>query len=183
MSDAPKFTATIKGVFLKSLVDLVKKKKGQEGIEALEKAYGSDLKFHSVQNYPMETEIKLIRAAMTVVYGKYEEDLEWEFGKLTFTTYADSLIGKTMFSLLGKEFRKIALNADRVINTVTGNLIIEVEDLAINKVRVRIGNCPHHIGHFGGVFMGAIESFGYKPKVETEVLGEGDYNYFLEWNY
>lgn len=171
---------TTKGMFLKSIVDSVKSRKGVEGVRKLEKIYG-DLNFGGFKDYPMEDEIRLYKAAMQVLSLKEGPDAWKEMGKLAFTTYSGSLIGKTMFSLFRNDVGQMVSSLGKILNTVTSGYGIEVKRLADRKVKVRIANCPDRIEFYEGVFTAAYEHFGLKHEVSSKVLGTDDYEYILSW--
>ena len=172
---------TVKGMFLKNLVETVKQKKGPEGLKKLEDKFG-DLRFSGIKDYPVETEIKLQKAAMEVIFGKVSPDNYVEFGKLGFLTYANSLIGKTIFSLLGKDVKKIALGVPTAINTISSGFKITVTDLGAQKVSIRMINNPYITQYYEGVYKGAMEYLNVQGKIEVNVLREHDYEYILEWD-
>ena len=172
---------TVKGFFLKNLVEIVKKKKGPEGIEELEKRFGQSVNFSSFKDYPMEMEVELHYAMIDVLYSENKPEAHFEFGRIAFKTYAESLVGKTVFSLFGDDVKKIAMAVSRALNTVTSGLIVETEDLGPNKVKVTMKNNPYPIEYYEGIWTAGIEHFGYKPKVETKTLGKEHYEYVLEW--
>ena len=86
---------TTKGIFLKNLIDAVKKRKGPEGIKLLEEKFGS-LHFSLVKSYPIEMEVRLHEAAVETLYQGQSDKAHFEFGRIGFKTYAESIIGKTM---------------------------------------------------------------------------------------
>ena len=171
---------TTKGMFLKSIVDSVKRVKGPDGVRELEKNYGS-LNFGGFKDYPMKDEIRLYQSAMKVLGLKDGPEAWREMGKLAFTTYADSLIGKTMFSLFNSDIEKMILSIGRILNTVTSGYRIETENLGERRFVVRIGNCPDRMEFYEGVFLTAYEHFGLKCNLRSKILGKDNYEYLLEW--
>jgi len=171
---------TVKGFVLKGVLKIVKKEKGEKGLKQLEQKFGS-LKFSAFNDYPTETNAELRKMAAEVIYGKHDEETEYLFGKITFESYADSLIGKTMFSLLGNNLKKVAMGLPKILSTVNKGLESEVEDLGSKKVRIRMKNNPYHIKYHEGVWAAGAEFFKEKYKITSRVLAPGDYEYVMEW--
>lgn len=171
---------TVKGVFLKSLVETVRAKKGNEGVKQLEKEFGS-LDFSAFQNYPLTEQARLNKAASIVLFGSHTPEAEYEFGRLSFKTYADSIIGKTMFSLIGDDPLKVASALPKILNMVTSGLDIEVKAVGPIKVSLRMKNLPFHIKHYEGCCAAAAEHFGHTAVIESKVWGKNDYEYIVEW--
>jgi len=171
---------TTKGIFLKSMVDAVRKEKGPEGLKELEEIFG-DIHFAGFKDYPGEVDKRLNKAVIKVIYGEETPEAWREFGKLGFRTYADSIIGKTMFSLLGNDLRRIALAVERVFNTVTSGYQISVEEVSESEIRIRIKNTHENREYLKGLFVAAVEHFGEKGKVTSRVFGEEDYEYSVKW--
>lgn len=171
---------TIKGIFLKNLVDLVNQKKGDPGIKQLEKMVG-DIHYSAIKNYPVETEIKLYHATENIIFGMNNSETREKIGMLTFEIYAHSFIGKTMFSLLGGDIKKAAYSLQKVLNTVTTGMEIRMEDLGPNKVKVIMSNNPYEIEHYKGVYMGALEFFEKEGTVEAIESSPHNYEYLVSW--
>lgn len=173
--------ATVKGYIIKGVLSIVKNRKGPSGLIELEKKFGN-INFSSIKDYPVEINAALRKAASEVVYGKYSPETEYEFGKVTFITYTENLIGKTMFSLFGNNLKKIALALPKILATINRGLEVKVEDLGPQKIKIVMINDPYDIRYHEGVWAAAVEYFHYQPHVEATVLKPGMYQYILSWN-
>jgi len=173
-------TRTIKGIFLKDVVDIIEKEKGPRGIQILEDKMG-DINYSALKNYPIEIDKKLNESAAEVLYGTSNSETQFEFGKTAFKVYENSAIGKTMFALMGKDIKKIALSFAKLMGTVTDGLETEVEDLGERKIVIRMKNNPYDIRHYEGIFHEAFEFFGENPHIKTKELGDEDYQYEISW--
>jgi len=171
---------TIKGVFLKNLVKVVEKQKGPEGRVQLEEKFG-DLNFSAFKDYSFECFGKIVASVCKVMYGENSPQAQFEIGKLMFEIYNKSVIGKTMFSLLGTNPKRAALGAGRAMNTVTSGLDIEIADLGPKKVKLRIKNDSQHIRHYEGVWAASAEMLNLKAKITARELAPEDHEYIVEW--
>jgi len=171
---------TSKGIFLKNAVKIIEKEKGPEGLKQLEKEFG-DFKFSAFKNYPMEENVRFNKAAVKVLYGEVTSDAWRKFGGLAFHTYVDSVVGRTMMSLLGNDLEKVIFALEKVLGTVSAGYEMEVEKLNDNKFKIRFFNNPDEIEFYEGVFVAGIKYFGYKPKVSSKAFGKENFEYVLEW--
>ncbi|KKP69821.1 hypothetical protein A2X44_05110 [candidate division CPR3 bacterium GWF2_35_18] len=172
--------ATVKGIFLKGLVEVVRKLKGPDGVNKLKEEFG-DLGFAGFKDYPMQVQADLNKISSKIIYGSYCPEAEYEFGRLSFKTYTDSLIGRTMFSLIGSSPIKVAKALPKILGTVTSGLKITVEEINSLKAKIRMQNIPFHIKHYEGACVAAAEHFGYKAKVTSKLIGKDDFEYTVEW--
>ena len=170
----------IKGAYLKNLVNQVKKEKGPEGLEQL-KQYVADIDYSSIKDYPIEDEIKLHNAVMKVLYGEASSENYEKLGHFTFNMYANGMIGKTIFSLMGNDLKKIGMAAQKSIDTIAKGLNIHIEDMGGNKVKISIKNHPYDIKYYRGVFMAAIVKFGNTGTIEDKEIEPRNYEYIIEW--
>lgn len=172
--------STTKGIFLNGYVNAVEKEKGPEGIAKLRKLYG-DLRFSGFKDYPYETERKLSKAIITIMWGKESPDVWEKMGEFVFNIYIDNPIGKTMFSLLGRDLKKVAHTVDKIFNTVTTGYSVQVEDIGETQLKLTLGNCPDEKELWLGIFKTALKHFGYEPSVSVRALAPQQYEYVVTW--
>jgi len=170
-----------KGLFLKGYVDMLRKQKGPEAIEKLKTMMDGEINFSQLKSYPMEIEIKLKDSIIKILYGKITDEAELEFGKLSFQVYADSVLGKTMFSLFGNNLKKLSLSVSRVLDSVVEGITFETEELGEKKVLIRITDNVHNIRHYEGVWLAAIKYFGHQGAVKAVDKGNNVHEYVLSW--
>ena len=171
---------TVKGIFLKDIVNIVKNEKGPEGLSKLEGEIG-DINFSAFRDYPIETDKLLNEKAAEIIYGNSSPKTQFEFGKTAFKVYSGSAIGKTMFSLLGKDVKKVASSFGKILGTATSGLEVEVHDMGEKSLRFHMKNNPYNIRHYEGILFAAFEYFGENPKINAKELGEEDYQYDVMW--
>lgn len=172
---------TVKGVFLKNLVETLRRTKGPEGLKLLEERMGN-IQYSSFKNYPLSLLVKLLNIAVEIQDGKYSKEGMITFGKMAFTIYAESVIGKTMFALFANDIKKAALGVQTALNTVTTNFPVEVTELADNKVSIRMSKNPHPIEYYEGLWTAAVTYFNQEGTVEAKELAANDYEYIISWN-
>jgi uncharacterized protein (TIGR02265 family) len=170
----------VKGVFLKSLVDVVKKQKGPNGLERLRNEYGQ-IDFRGFSDYPLKDQARLNKIASKIIFGSYSPQAEYEFGRLSFKTYLDTIIGRTMFALIGADPLKIAKALPKILGAVMTGVTILIEEVGPLKVKITMQNIPFHIRHYEGACAAAAEHFGYKAKILSTLLPNQDFQYLVEW--
>jgi len=175
----------VKGMFLKNIVATIKEHKGPQGLEALKRELG-DTQFYGMRDYSLEEEVQLHRVAMKILYGDANPNNYFELGKVSFQTYAESAIGKTIMSLFHGNVKKLALSFKMAINTISSGFDIRTEDLGGNRVKITLLHLPYPVEYYKGVFTGAIEYFQKRGEVtqglvKAHTRAPGDYEYILRW--
>lgn len=171
-----------KGIFLKAVVKYVSDAKGEAGIKLLEQNIGQSLQFSSIKSYPVSLLTKLHHEAAKIIYGKLDDEAMFKLGKLSVSTYTNSLLGKTMFSLLGNNFRTIAMSAAKMYKSVTSGIEVETKELQENKIKITIRNDPFEISYSEGLFTTITKQFGFTPTIISKKLNDTDNEFILEWN-
>ena len=123
----------------------------------------------------------LHKAAAEVLYGKLNDESLKKLGELSINIYKETMIGRTMFSLLGKDFKKIVLNAPKFYSSATVGINVEVEDISDNKVKLIIKNDPYPIAYNKGLYLSAGRMFGQELKILANRDNNGDTEYLFEW--
>ena len=62
-----------------------------------------------IKNFQSVRDIKFPIEGFTVIYGKNNSENQFKLGQLAFEIYAESTIGKIMFSLMGNDLKKAAM--------------------------------------------------------------------------
>lgn len=172
---------TIKGMFLKNLINMVKQDKGAEGLKKLEQEFGDKINFSAMRDYPIETEMKLHKAIMKVIFGEESLDNYRKLGQMNMHYYANSIVGKTIFSLVGKDLKSSALRAQKFINTIASGIKIEFTDLDETKMKTVIQGLPYPIEYYQGIFEESLKYFKKIGTVTTEKTGPDEYTYIADW--
>jgi len=171
----------LKGMFFKELLDQVKETRGNPGVKALERNYGAPLEFSAFKDYPVENHLKLLKQAAVILYGQADPDSYLKIGILSFQTFSQSLIGKTLLTLYANNLRKAASAISKLWEGISNFGVREAYDLGRHRAKITIKKDPRPPEYLAGVLMGAAQHFGETAKVETRVLGVDDYEFMIDW--
>ncbi|KKP69276.1 hypothetical protein A2X44_02710 [candidate division CPR3 bacterium GWF2_35_18] len=169
-----------KGLFLKNIVNIIKKEKGEPGIQKLKEKVGQ-VDFFAFKDYPMELDVKFAKASCEILYGTANDEAYINLGKLAFQTYTKSVIGKTMFSLIGNNLYKGISNLGKMLSTVTSGFEITVQELDSHTIKIRTKNNPYHIKHYQGIWLAAFEYFGVVPQIDSRTISPENFEYLIKW--
>jgi len=172
---------TTVGFFLKHFIDYLEEKKGKSGVLELEKRVG-DINFSAFKNYLIEKELEVRKAIMEIIDGKETAEGNFRFGEIVFESYVESVIGKTMLALAGKDIKKLAKSLQKIFDTVNAGIKVKVEDLDKNKMKLTFYGNRLPIKHYEGVLSAALKHFGHQEKILCNEISSGDYEYIIEWN-
>jgi len=170
----------VKGVFINSTLDEIQKKGSEKEIESLKEKIGS-LKLSPFKSYPVFIQKEAERALCQILYGHDDENANFEFGKKSFRSFAESNIGKVMLALFGKDSKALVCNIERLYNTVTSGIEIEVKELEEKKYSVRFYNDPYDLRGTEGVLAGGLEYLGIDANVKFINHGKNDHEFILKW--
>jgi len=178
---------TVKGMFLKNIVDSVMREKGPEGLAALKNDIGA-IHYYGIKNYPLDEEVRLQHAAMKLLYGGVSNEHYREFGTLQWDLYVGSVIGKTMMSLFKNDILRLALKVADVLNTVSDGFEITAKETSPTSVTIMLANIPYPIEYYEGVWFGALEYFKQSNaikdgKIVSRTIKTGTYEYDLSWEF
>lgn len=172
---------TIKGMFLKNLISMVKKDKGVEGLQRLEEEFGEKINFSAMSDYPIEIEMKLHKAIMQVYFGEVNLKNYRKLGQMNMHYYTESIVGKTIFSLVGKDLKASALKAQKFTDTIASGIQIEFTDLGETKMKAVIRGLPYPIEYYQGIFEESLNYFKKKGTVSAKKTAPEEYVYITEW--
>lgn len=174
---------TIKGLFVKTHVRAIKKKRGPLGLRTLQAQFGKPLKFGAWQNIPVADEVKLINCAV-VLYSDQRinpEKLDYEAGRFHCQNFLTTPLAKTVMKRLGKNFKLMMLLASKVAGQVFRGLKAEAEDLGENKVKIVFTNSGYPVEHFAGFFEEWMSYLGLLGIARGEELEPGNIKYIMTW--
>jgi uncharacterized protein (TIGR02265 family) len=109
-------TPTIKGIFLKSHINGIRKEKGEEGIRLLEQKYGKPLDFKNTDNVPVREEVHLLECAVEILSDEIlpKEKVSYESGRLHFKNFLTTPIAKIIFPYFKNQFKLMIMNAQNI---------------------------------------------------------------------
>jgi len=175
-------TPTIKGIFVKSHVEAVRREKGDEGLKLLEEKYAKPLNFKNSENVPLRDEVRLIEYALEILSDKPipKEDFAYEAGKLHFRNFLTTPFAKILFPFFKNRFRLVTMQAHNIAGHVFEGVRFYSVGLADKSVKVVMKNNDYPIDHFRGFLQEWMEYSGLQGTVIAEDK-DGAYEYTLEW--
>jgi len=174
---------TIKGIFVNSHIKKVREAKGEEGVRELEKKFGMPLKFGNFEDVPVQEEVRLIECALEVLRGGLVPDTEkaFEAGRLHFTNFSQTPLGRILFSQFKNNFKMLMMNAPSIAGHVFKGVRFYADELAPNKVKVTMENNDYPIEHFKGLFQEWMNFSGLEGTVEARETAPNRYEYLMQW--
>jgi len=174
---------TIKGIFVNSHIEAVKKLKGEEGVLALEHRYGKSLNFKNSEDIPVAEEVKIIEYSLDFLstVPVTEENRAYEAGRLHFYNFTTTPLGKIIFSLFRQDFKLLAMKCQHIAGHVFRWVHFASEDLGPTSVRVTMTNNDYPMDHFRGFFAAWMEFAGLTGEAKAEEVEPNIYQYTMTW--
>lgn len=174
---------TIKGLFVNSHIEALRKAKGDEAVLELEKQWGKPIKFQSFQNVPVKDEVRIIELALQILKeGKIPpEDLEYEAGRFHFYNFSNTSYGKIILSQYKNKFRKAMLHATQIAGYVFRGVKFTSFDFGPKVLKVVMENADYPVDHFKGFFQEWMEHAGLKGEIKAKEVSRGKYEYLAMW--
>src|ERR1051325_5812322 len=174
---------TIKGVFVNSHVNMVRKLKGEEGLKQMETRYGRPLRFKYLEEVPVRDEVRIIEIALDLVSEKRisRSERSFEAGRLHFRNFAGTPLGKLVMLSLPRNFKTIMMRIPHVASHVFRHVGFTVKDLGDRSVSVLMENNDYPIEHFRGVFYAWLVFRQYKGSGEAKEIPGNIYRYIISW--
>lgn len=165
--------ATTRGMFLVDMVEALKKK----ALPVPPKTY------HAFGIYPQREFITVAASAAKALHPEVRErEGLRRLGRMAYPIFADTMIGKVMFGVLGNDIAAIMRVAPRGYEAVLSHGKAEVMDSGPGHARIRLSDVATFIDSYQvGVFEGALLSCNVvgtvKLRLESPVTGE----FLVEW--
>jgi uncharacterized protein (TIGR02265 family) len=174
---------TIKGIFVNSHIEAVRKLRGEEGVLALEHRYGKSLKFKNSEDVPVADEVKIIEYALDLLSPELVPEPEWAFeaGRLHFRNFTTTPLAQIIFSLFREEYKLLMLKTKNIAGHVFRGVHFASEDLGPKSVRVTMKNNDYPIQHFRGLFAEWMIFAGLVGTVVAEEPKPNTYQYTMTW--
>ena len=138
-------------------------------------------KYSPTTSYPIEEKRILLETAIKCLYGDITSENYGKIGRLSFSAFSESIIGKTLLAIIGNDVKRAAAVVKTGLDTVTTGFPIEVKSLNENSVSIRMSNNPYPVEYYKSQWEMALELMHKTGTVETHILGEHDYNYIISW--
>jgi len=174
----------IKGMFVKSHIEAVRKAKGEAGVAELERRYGKPLKFRHMQYVPVREEVKIIEHTLDILSPAPVPAAmrAFEAGRLHFRNFRTTSYGKIIFSSLPKNCKPILMNAKYIAQHVFRHVKFTSIDLGPQALKIIMENNDYPIDHFKGLFYEWMRFFDLKrAKVDAKETVPNIYEYTMVW--
>jgi len=136
--------STTTGLILLNEVELVKEKLGENGVAELKKQFG-DINFSAFGFYPETLEAKLISVIAEIIYGKDNDESQYQIGYFNFKQFAKHLLGKAVqitITLFGRDMRKLFSNFKLILEGYVKGTNLEVEFSGNNQGKIIFRDLP-----------------------------------------
>ena len=176
-------TPVIKGIFVRSHINALKKEKGEEGVKMLEKKYGHSVNFKNSDDIPVKEEIRILELVYELLNGNHidESQRAFEAGRLHFKNFTSTPLARIIFPMFRKKFKTILLRSNNIASHVFRGIKFYSEDIGENAVKVTMQNADYPIEHFSGLLSEWMNYSGIKGDVLTNKLSENTYEYVMRW--
>ena len=175
---------TIKGIFVNSHINFLKKYGGEDALEKLEKKMQKKIKYSTWQDVPMSEEIQIIEYVFDIVYPSAvvsEKDRSFEAGRLHFRNFITTPFGKILFTALPKNFKGTLLKLPMIIKHIFKNLEFSVTGLSKNKVKIEVSNMNYPPEHFSGLFHEWMVFWKLHGRIDAKIKSDISCEYLISW--
>lgn len=176
---------TVKGFIIAKTMELAREELDAAAFATLEQAVGAtykSLKSAFFTDYPVALQMKVEEKVCEAVWGEPYATAVYRIGRLNFTSFKDSAIGRTALAFLGKDPRKIVLATVKLVSKVVSGLIIDVEERDRHEFALRFRNSPHIPLGWKGTVDAALEHAGVTPDVRILTHGHHDFEIVVGWS-
>ena len=175
---------TIKGIFVKSHINSLRGKKGQNAVSELERRFGRSISFKNSDNVLVSDEVKIIEICLDLLSDEQltGDRRAYEAGRLHFQNFTTTPLAKIIFSIFKKNFKLIMLNSDKIAGHVFSGVKFSSVELSGNSVKVVMQNNDYPIDHFKGLFQEWMNYAGLTGSIEARISEDNAYEYIMIWN-
>lgn len=175
---------TIRGIFINEHINKVRLLKGEEGVRELERRYGQPINFSNTENVPVREEIKILEAMLDIISDTPvpEEKRSYEAGRLHFKDFAETPLGRIIFSVFRGDFKTMMTKSQYIAEHVFKGIEFRPISTGEKSVVIHMSNADYPIEHFQGLFQEWMNYSGETGTVEAKKIDSGTYEYKLSWN-
>ena|ERR1051326_7572747 len=177
-------TPVIKGIFVKSHINALKKEKGEIGLKELKRRYHKPLDFKNSDTIPVREEIKIIEHVYDILNENHSDNKNrtFEAGRLHFRNFTTTAFARIIFPLLRKKFKAIMLNSGSIASHVFQGIKFTSEEVSEKEIKIFMQNTDYPIEHFSGLFYEWMQYSGLSEvSVQEKILEKNFYEYILKW--
>jgi len=175
---------TIKGLFVNSHIEAVRKKLGAEGVEKLESLFGKSIIFGNNQDVRVLDEVKIIEYALDLLSETPvpPEKRAYEAGRLHFRNFITTSFAKIAFPMFKSNFKTMMLRMNFLAEHIFKGVNFRSKELGDKKIEVIMENNDYPIDHFRGLFQEWMISSGLTGTVKAHEAVDDQYIFIMEWS-
>lgn len=172
----------IKGIFVNSHIDAVRRVLGEEGVRLLEERFGAPLHFRNTEDVPVHDEVRIIEQALDLLHPETPPAARaYEAGRLHFRNFSTTPWAKILFTVFPRNYRFMLLHCKTVAERVFKGVEVDATETGPCRVLVVMANADYPLDHFKGFFHEWMHYFGLAGNVEGRELGPGIHEYDAHW--
>lgn len=174
---------TIKGVFVMSHVNALRRTHGAEALVSLERKLGRSPQFGLTEDVPVSHEVIILEHAIETASEQVllPEVLALEAGRLHFRNFSHTPLGVLVLPFYSKDFKKLVLNVGEIAESVFQGMLFSGEDAGPHAVRIIMRNSYYPAPHFQGFFEAWMAYGRLIGVVELEDRGGREHAYHISW--
>lgn len=178
---------TVKGFFVKNHLHRLKVQAGPSAVQKLGFLYGKSIDFDAFNDYPVKVEVDVVGYALDILKGHIDDKAlrSFEAGRLHYTDFAQSFLGRTIHALFPKHVIgfKLFLQATQLgAHYIFKNIRFGASTISPNSMVVAIENSDYPMEHFKGFLYECMIHYGLKnPEVIAAETKSKTYTYTLFW--
>ena len=175
-------TPTIKGIYIKSHVDAVKRAKGDGGLTLLAQKFGKPIDFKNSDAISIRDEVHLLECVTEILSPAplTKEQLSFQAGRQHFTDFLTTPYAKIIFPYFQNQFKVVMMQIHNIASHIFQGVDFTSIALGDTAVKVIMKNNEYPIEHFRGLFQSWMEYSGLHGTVEQAQVGQ-IYEYTMRW--
>ncbi|HVN26042.1 MAG TPA: TIGR02265 family protein [Candidatus Paceibacterota bacterium] len=161
---------TIKGVFMRSHVKALARKRGVAAVAELQAAFGAPLDFGDMDDVLVRDEVRLLELAVRLMKDQpiADGDVALEAGRLHFDNFVSTPLGRLTVPFFKNNFKSVIMGARYLAGHIFRGVKFSSEDLGPSSVRLMMRNADYPLDHFNGFLAGWMSYCGLRGTIEAQ---------------
>jgi uncharacterized protein (TIGR02265 family) len=175
---------TVKGLFVRSHIENLRKAKGAEGVKELERRFGKSVNYDSLEEVPVSDEIRILEIALDILSdGTIPEDKRsFEAGRLHFTGFSTTPWAKMVFSIFSGNLKYQVMHVGLIVEKIFKGIKMHSEETGPHSVAIYIDNAQYYNPeHFRGLLQEWVEHMGYAGTITASTTESGESRFEISW--